>query len=118
MTKSSRTPPSLAHRREAGVAALLTRTCLTSLACFCPPRQWVAGADHPSGQLLKSWQAPNVPTLVVRGGCGADASTGGLTSWRFEPRARANDGGGSGGGSGGGPPVGMLRSGEVCLVKE
>ena len=59
-----------------------------------------------------------MPTLVVHGGCGADASTGGLTSWRFEARARANDGGGSGGGSGGGPPVGMLRSGEVCLVKE
>ena len=73
-----------------------------------------------------------MPTLVVHGGCGADASTGGLTSWRFEPRARANDGGGNGGGSGGGPPVGggngggsgggppvgMLRSGEVCLVKE
>jgi len=35
-------------------------------------QQWVAGADHPSGRLLKSWQAPNVPTLVVRGSCGAD----------------------------------------------
>ena len=56
-----------------------------------------------------------MPTLVVRGGCGADASTGSLTSWRFEPRVGADDGGGSGGRSGGGPPVGMLRSGDVCL---
>ena len=31
---------------------------------------WVAGAAYPSGRLLKSWHATNVPTFAVRGGCG------------------------------------------------
>ena len=31
---------------------------------------WVKGAPFPSGRLLKRWQAPNVPTIALRGGCG------------------------------------------------
>jgi len=34
---------------------------------------WVAEAPWPSGRLIKQWQAPNVPTFEVRGGCGNDA---------------------------------------------
>lgn len=33
-------------------------------------QSWVAEAAHPTGALLKQWQAANVPTLLVRGGCG------------------------------------------------
>ena len=54
---------------------------------------------------------------MVRGSCGAAACgddsprcNSGFTSWRFEPRAGAR-----GRVGGGGPPVGMLRSGELCL---
>ena len=31
---------------------------------------WVPGAAFAAGRLVKQWQAANVPTLVVRGGCG------------------------------------------------
>lgn len=35
-------------------------------------QSWVVGAKYPSGRLVKSWQAPNVPTLTVRGSCAKD----------------------------------------------
>ena len=33
---------------------------------------WIQSHAFPSGKLLKHWQAPNAPTLVVRGGCSQD----------------------------------------------
>ena len=36
-------------------------------------QSWVSGASHPSGRLVSHWQAPNLPTYTVRGGCGATA---------------------------------------------
>ena len=56
---------------------------------------WVHGTPYPTGRLIKSWQAPNLPTLVVRGGCGTDAcadSNPRCAEWAKEDQCIANPG--------------------------
>jgi len=54
---------------------------------------WVKGAPYPSGKLVKSWQAKNVPTFAVRGGCAAAAckdDNPNCTRWAKEQQCEAN----------------------------
>lgn len=49
-------------------------------------QSWQKGAPHPTGALLQSWQARNVPTMTVRGSCAADTGGkgGAYTGWRWD----------------------------------
>ena len=58
---------------------------------------WVAGASFPSGQLLKSWLAPNVPTVVRRGECAAthgcvDEHPAKCAQWAMQGQCMSNPG--------------------------
>lgn len=54
---------------------------------------WVHGMPYPSGKLLASWQAPNVPTLAVRGACADTPCTDEnpkCPQWAKEQQCEAN----------------------------
>jgi hypothetical protein len=54
---------------------------------------WVQDADWPSGRLLRQWQAPNVPTLTVRGTCGLNGCVDpneNCTKWAAEQQCDLN----------------------------
>jgi len=56
---------------------------------------WISGAKFATGQLLKRWQAKNVPTLEVRGSCSSDArwcvdSNPKCAEWAKDDQCEAN----------------------------
>jgi hypothetical protein len=58
-------------------------------------QEWQADRPHPSGRLVKRWQAKNVPTLAVRGGCdtvGCTDSSVNCTRWAKEKQCDFNPG--------------------------